>query len=71
MKTIQLLIEDDFFEEFIQTLPKEKVTLLDQTFKDNQNKFTQALNDYKSTPETFSSHLDNMKELDAWLKEAE
>ncbi len=71
MKTIQLQIEDDFFEEFIQTLPKDKVTLIDQTFIDNQNKFIQAYNDYKNAPETFHSHLDNMKELDNWLKEAE
>ncbi len=71
MKTIQLQIEDDFFEEFMQTLPKDKVILIDQTFQNNQNKFIKAFNDYKNSPETFRSHLENMKELDHWLKEAE
>jgi len=71
MKTVQLQIEDDFFEEFLETLPKDKVTLIDQVFTDNQNKFAKELERYKSGAEGFRSHPENMKVLDSWLKEAE
>ena len=71
MKTVQLQIEDDFYDEFLETLPRDKVTVLDQFYIDNQNKFVKELDSFKSGAQEFTSHLENMKEIDSWLKEAE
>ena len=71
MRTLHLQIDDDFYEEFIKALPNDKVTVLDQDFIDNQNKFATELERFKNGSNGFKSHLENMKDLDGWLKEAE
>ena len=71
MKTLHLQIEDDFYDEFIKTLPADKIKILDQRFIDNQNKLTKELESFKTSSITFKPHLENMKALDNWLKEAE
>lgn len=71
MKTIQLQIEDDYIEEFLNSLPKDKVTLIDDLFLDNQSKFKKELESFMKNETNFKPHLENMKEMDNWLKEAE
>ena len=71
MKTLHLLIEDDFYDEFVKTLPTDKIKILDQRFIDNQNKFANELESFKTGSITFKPHLKNMKDLDNWLEEAE
>lgn len=68
MKTIELLIADDFYEEFLQTLPKEKVTVRDEAFIDNQKKFHKELDSFYNDESSFSSYFENMKEIDTWIK---
>ena len=68
MKTIELLVEDDFYEEFLQTLPKDKVTILDQIFIDNRNKFQQELNNFNNDEAGFIPYFETMKEIDTWIK---
>jgi uncharacterized protein YdcH (DUF465 family) len=68
MKTIELLIEDDFYEEFLQTLPKDKVTIRDEVFVNNQKKFRKELDSFYTNEAGFTSYFDNMKEVDTWIK---
>ena len=68
MKTIELLVEDDFYDELLQILPKGKVTILDQTFADNQKKFRQELDNFYNAETGFTSYFENMKEIDTWIK---
>jgi uncharacterized protein YdcH (DUF465 family) len=68
MKTIELLIEDDFYEEFLQTLPKDKVTIRDEVFVNNQKKFRKELDSFYTNEADFTSYFDNMKEVDTWIK---
>ncbi len=68
MKTIKLLVEDDFYEEFLQALPKDKVTICDQVFIENQNKFQKELDNFNNDEAGFTSYFDNMKEIDTWIK---
>jgi len=69
MTTIHLLIEDDFVEEFISGLPRDKVTVIEEDFKENQQLLQAELQNYlenRSVPVPF---YESMKELDIWLKE--
>lgn len=68
MKTIELLIEDDFYEEFLQTLPKDKVTVCDEVFIDSQKNFRKELDSFYKDEADFTSYFDTMKEVDAWIK---
>ncbi len=68
MKKIELLIEDDFYDEFVQTLPKEKVTVVDEEFLKNQNMFRKELDSFHNDETSFTSYFENMKELDNWIK---
>lgn len=68
MKAIELLVEDDFYEEFLQTLPKDKVTVVDEVFIDNQKKFRKELDSFYNDETSFNSYFDNMKEVDMWIK---
>ena len=69
MKTILLQIQDDYFEEFIKTLPNDKVKLLDQNFLDTQKKFHSELENFKSNENAFSPYHEDMKKIDAWINE--
>ncbi len=69
MKTIQLQIEDDYLETFLETLPQDKVRIIDQTFLDNQKILQEELEDFLHGKGEFTSYYDAMKEMDNWLKE--
>lgn len=68
MKTIELLVEDDFYEEFLQTLPKDKITICDEVFVDNKKRFRKELDSFYNDETRFTSYFDTMKEVDAWIK---
>lgn len=71
MTTIHLLIEDDFVEEFICGLPRDKITVIEEDFKENQKLLQAELQNYyeqKSVPTPF---YESMKESNEWLKEKE
>ncbi len=69
MKNIELLVDDDFYEELLKMLPKDKVTLLDQTFIDNRKKFHDELNNFKNDEAGYTSYYETMKEMDNWIKQ--
>lgn len=71
MKTIQIQIEDDYLETFLETLPQEKVKVVDQTFLDNQKRLQEELDNFLHGKGEFTSYHETMKEMDNWLKEGE
>ncbi len=69
MQTIQLQVQDDYVEEFLNTLPKEKVKVVDQTFLEHQQRFQAELQKFKDEAGEFPPYHEEMKAIDAWLKE--
>ncbi len=64
---IQLLIEDDYMEEFIAALPKDRVSVVDVGLEVNQEKLHQVVQDYKDNPEDFIPYFKSMKNISAWF----
>ena len=71
MQTIHLLIEDDYIEEFIHGLPKDKVIVIEEDFKENKIMLDDELKNYQQNPSDFIPYSKSMKELSIWLNERE
>lgn len=69
MITLHLQVEDDYIETFIQQLPKDKVVIIEEDFKDNQQMFQIQAREYKNSDASFVSYYDSMKELNNWLEQ--
>lgn len=71
MTTIHLLIEDDFVEEFMSGLPKDKITVIEEDFQENKKFLHDTLQDYNSDKSNVIPYYNSMKEMNNWLKEKE
>jgi hypothetical protein len=69
VKTIQILIEDDYLETFLESLPKDKVKIIDQTFIEYQQKLQEELQNFLHGKGEFTPYYEAMKEMDNWIKE--
>ncbi len=69
MKTVHLQVQDDFLEDLLSMLPKDKVRVLDQNFLDTQKKFQAELENFKNKKDSFPPYHEDMKEMDNWLKD--
>lgn len=69
MKTVHLQVQDDFLEDLLSMLPKDKVRVLDQNFLDTQKKFQEELENFKNKQDNFPPYHEDMKEMDNWLKD--
>ncbi len=71
MVTLHLLVEDDYVEDFVNSLDKDKVKIVEEDFKSNIEVIGETLKEYKSNPENFVPYYSSMKEMSIWLKEKE
>jgi hypothetical protein len=71
MTTIHLLIEDDYVETFMAELPKDKISVIEEDFKQNQKKLHNVLDEYKNHKSLFIPFGDSMKDLNSWLAKKE
>jgi len=68
MQILHLQIEDDYIEEFLKTLPHDKVRFIEKDFEENKQKLNQELDNYSNKKKEFISYSDSMKNLDDYLK---
>lgn len=71
MTTIHLLIDDNYVEEFMAELPKDKITVIEEDFKENTIKLHNELESYQNNKSEFIPFSQSMKNLNSWLKEKE
>jgi hypothetical protein len=65
-----MLIAEDYIEEFMKMLPKDKITIIEENFEQNKQLLAGALEQY--TQENKSIPLqETMKHIDTWLKTKE
>jgi hypothetical protein len=69
MKTIHIQVEDDYLETFLESLPHDKVKVVDQTFLDNQKKLQEELDNFLHGKGEFAPYYETMKKIDNWLVE--
>ena len=68
MQTLHLLVKDEFIEEFVKSLPKEKVIVVEKEFKENKKLFQDELNKYNNDKLMTIPYQESAKELNLWLK---
>ncbi len=71
MTTIHLLIDDDYVEEFMRELPKDKITVIEEDFKENIIKLQDSLDNYQNHKSESIPFYESMKNMNSWLKEKE
>ena len=69
MITIHLQIEEDYIETFMMTLPKDKVIVIEENFKENKELLKDSLLSYQKENQEFIPYYDSMKNIDTWFEE--
>ena len=71
MKKVHLLVEDIYLEAFMDSLPKDKVVVIEKDFEKNQELMQDTLEKYENNSSNFTAYYESMKNLSTWLKERE
>lgn len=71
MITLHLLVEDDYIENFVEQLPKEKVIIIEEDFQENKEKLQAVLQDYRDNKDEFTPYSKSMQNINEWLKDKE
>ena len=71
MQAIHLLVKDDFVEQFIDMLPRDKVSVIEEDFKNNKNLFQKELQNYKDSSIGCRPYYESMKLMGIWLQKRE
>jgi len=66
---LNLLIDDDFIEEFVKSLPRDKVVIVEKEFQENRVELQKEFDNYKQNKNQIKSYQQSKKELDEWLKQ--
>ena len=71
MKKIHLLVDDDYVDEFVNNLPKEKVLVIENDFEENQTLLEKEFKSCRDGESVLTPYNQSMKELSSWIKERE
>ena len=69
MATIHLQVDDDFIDDFLKTLPLDKVKVLDKNFLSNQTKLHEELDKFLTKKSNFTPYHENMNKISTWLEQ--
>jgi hypothetical protein len=69
MQILHLLIEDDYIEEFVSSLPRDKVTIVEKEFNENKKLLQDELEKYNNEDVEIKPYHESMQDLNIWLKE--
>jgi len=67
MEKVSLLIDNDFINEFMQSLPKDKIVVVENNFDTNVELFNTTLKDYENNKINLVSYNESAKDLTIWL----
>jgi hypothetical protein len=57
---IHLLIDNAYIEEFMQKLPKDKVIVIEEDFKQNKKLYENSLKEYLDDDKKFTTYYESM-----------
>jgi len=69
VQILHLLIEDDYIEEFVSSLPRDKVTIVEKEFDENKKLLQDELEKYNNEDIETKPYHESMQNLNIWLKE--
>ncbi len=64
---IHLLVDNAYIEQLMQELPKDKVVVVEESFKENKKLFEAEVQNYKSNNLKTKDYYESMRELNSWL----
>jgi len=67
MQKVSLLIDDDFIDQFMQSLPKDKIIVVEDGFNSNVELFKTTIKDYEDNQIDLIPYNDSAKNLTSWL----
>jgi hypothetical protein len=65
------MIKDDYIEEFVNNLNRDKVTIVEEDFQKNKLLLQESLEQYHKDNNSFTSYSKTMKDLSFYLQERE
>ncbi|MDF1875343.1 hypothetical protein JHD48_06320 [Sulfurimonas sp. SAG-AH-194-I05] len=69
MIKIHLLVEEDYIEELMRTLPSDKVRVVEENFDANTIELKKVFEAYKKNDASFSPFDVSRENINNWLKE--
>ena len=69
MQTIHLQVEDDYVDELMGLLSRDKAIVVEENFRENRDVLQEALQHYKDDKADFIPYYESMMQLDSWLQE--
>ena len=69
MQTIHLQVEDDYIEELMGLIKRDKVIVLEENFNENRDLLQKSLQHYKEDEADFIPYYESMTQIDSWLQE--
>lgn len=69
MRTLLLLVDDEFAETLKKELPADKAWILDARYDTFRCRVRQALEAYREAPASAAVYADALPQLDQWLEE--
>ena len=68
MKTVKLKIDDDFYDELVQMLPKNKASIVDESFLNHQKALKDELENYKNANTSFTLYQSSIDKTNRWVE---
>ncbi|MEA3229045.1 MAG: hypothetical protein U9P38_08255 [Campylobacterota bacterium] len=68
MIKINLLVEEEYIDTFMTTLPQDKVIVIEENFEQNRELLKNELSKCTQNSDDLLSYTDSIKELDRWLE---
>ena len=71
MASLHLLVDDEYIEEFVNSLDKAKVKVIEKNFEENKTTMQDVLASYNTDDSSFIPYYESMQDMSIWLKELE
>ena len=68
MKTVELKIDDGFYDELVQMLPKNRVSIVDENFLNHQKILKDELENYKNANISFTLYQSSIEKTNSWVE---
>lgn len=69
MINIHLLVDEDYIEELMMTLPKDKVRVVEKDFEENKLLLKNVFDECSQGSPKLTSYKDSVEIMNTWLEE--
>ena len=69
MKTVELKIDDEFYDELVQMLPRKRASIVNDSFLEHQKLLQKELENYKQSELAYTLYSASIEETNSWIEE--